>query len=56
MVSSPGYRGKNHNIETAAMFYENVAKYKYLGTKVTNQHFFMRKIKNKLNMRNVYYH
>jgi hypothetical protein len=36
--------------------FKNVAKFKYFGMTVTNQNAFMKKLKDRLNVRNVCYH
>jgi len=48
--------GQNHNIRTANESLENVAKFKYLGTILTNQNDIPDEIKNRLNSGNVCYH
>jgi hypothetical protein len=47
--------GKNHNIKIANRPFENVVKFKYFETTVTNQNLNRKEIKIKLNLGNVCY-
>jgi hypothetical protein len=48
--------GQNHNIKIGNRFFENVAKFKYLGMTITNQSFIHEEIKSRLNLGNACYH
>jgi hypothetical protein len=48
--------GQNHNIKTANRSFENVAQFKYLGMKVTNQNLSHEAIMSTLNLGNACYH
>jgi hypothetical protein len=48
--------GRNHNIKTDNRSFENLARFKYLGTTVTNQNLIQEEIKRRLNSGNTCYH
>jgi hypothetical protein len=56
IMSRHPYSGQNHNIRIAHESFENVAKFKYLGTTLTNQNDIHDEIKNRLNSGNARYY
>jgi hypothetical protein len=48
--------GQNHNIKIGDRSFENVARFKYLGTTVINQDLIREEIKRRLNSGNACYH
>jgi hypothetical protein len=56
MMSRHPNSGQNQNIRIANESFENVAKFKYLGTTLTNQYDIHCEIKSRLNSGNAYYH
>jgi hypothetical protein len=48
--------GKNHNIKIVNRSFENVAKFRFLGTTGTNQNLAIEEIKSKLKSGNACYH
>jgi hypothetical protein len=48
--------GQKHSIKTANRFLEDAAKFKYLGTTLTDQNYMHREIKSRLNSGNACYH
>jgi hypothetical protein len=57
-VLIPRYQnaGKIHNIKRVNRAFENMAKFRYLGTTVTDQNFIHEEIKSRLNLCNDCYH
>jgi hypothetical protein len=48
--------GQKHSIKIAYRSFEGVAKFKYLGTTLTDQNCMHKEIKSRLNSRNACYH
>jgi hypothetical protein len=48
--------GQNQDIRTTNISFENVSKFKYLGTTVTNQTLIQEEVKRRLNSCNACYH
>jgi hypothetical protein len=48
--------GQKHGLLIANKFFENVGKFMYLGTKVTNQNCFHKEVKSSLNSTNAFYY
>jgi hypothetical protein len=46
--------GQSYNIKTANKLFENVAKFKYLSTAVTNQNHMHEEIKSTISLENAY--
>jgi hypothetical protein len=56
IISRHSNTEQNQNIRTANESFEKVAKFKYLGTTLTNQNDIHDEIKGMLNSGNAYYH
>jgi hypothetical protein len=56
IISRHPNSGQNQNIGIAHESFENVAKFKYLGTTLTNQNYIRDEIKRRLNSRNACYY
>jgi hypothetical protein len=48
--------GRKHSIKIANRSFEDMAKFKYLGTTRTDENCMHKEIKSRLNLGNVYYH
>jgi ribosomal protein S2 len=48
--------GQNHDIKIANRCFENVAKFRYSGTTITNQNLIQEEINRRLNFGNACYH
>jgi ribosomal protein S2 len=55
LLSSHQNAGKSHDIKLGNRCFENVAKFRYLGTTVTNQNLIQEEIKGRLNSVNACY-
>jgi hypothetical protein len=56
LLSSHRNAGQNHDIKTANRSFENVAQFRYLGTKITDQNLIQEEIKRRLNLSYACYH
>jgi hypothetical protein len=56
MLMSHKKAGQKHSIKIANRSFEGVAKFKYLGTTLTDQNCMQEEIKGRLNLRNACYH
>jgi hypothetical protein len=56
LLSNLQTAGQHHDIKIANRSFENVAQFKYLGTRVTNQNSIQEEIKRMLNLDNACYH
>jgi hypothetical protein len=56
LISRHQHAGQNHKIKTANTPFENVAQFKYLGMKMTNEILIQEEIKNRMNSGNACYH
>jgi hypothetical protein len=56
MLMSRKKAEQKHGIKTANGSFEGVAKFKYLGTTLTDQNFMQEEIKSRLNSGNAFYH
>jgi hypothetical protein len=56
LMSSCKKAGQKHSIKIANRFFEDVTKFKYLGTTLTDQNVMTEEIKSRLNSGNACYH
>jgi ribosomal protein S2 len=56
LLSRDQNAGQSYNIKIANRCFENVTKFRYLGTTITNQNLIQEKIKSRFNSGNACYH
>jgi hypothetical protein len=56
LLSHEHNAGTNYDIKTANRSFENVAQFRYLGTRITNQNLIQEEVMRRLNSGNVCYH
>jgi hypothetical protein len=56
LMSRSQKTGQNYSIKTANRSFEDVAKFKYLGTALTDQNYMHKEIRSRLNSGNACYH
>jgi hypothetical protein len=56
LMSCSQKTGQNHSIKIVKRPFEDVAKFKYLGTTLTDQNYIHKEIKSRLNSGNACYH
>jgi hypothetical protein len=56
MISRHQNAGQNHNIKIADRYFENVARFRYLGMTVTNKYLIHEEIKSRLNSDSAFHH
>jgi hypothetical protein len=56
LMSHHQHAEQNENIKITNKYFENVAKFKYMGTTVTDESYIHKEIKSRLNLGNACYH